>query len=184
MRKPFKERYKMFSVPRPVPGPPVRFIQHPKIRKLEDMMLGNSIPLEIYYNYNDSFIDEISIDLFSITVEETKPEPFDPANMKTEQEIKDYNDNYDNHEIQFKIFNKSNDIISELLLYGFDFRLENGQRMRSASFFFRQAEAALLEICGATIPDFSQIQLEYAEESLRKDRELFLKRKGNRASSY
>lgn len=174
MRKQFSDRYPLLKRPKVIKGAPIKMIDLPGFRELEDHLLTNLSSTYRMDSRREAEVERMSIELFGITAEDTKLEPTEDdwllPNDRREQVLQ----RCDAHERKFKT-ERMTDLkaMGHLLDLGLDFRNDYGQPMHSMRLFSRQAEAASHDILGARFPDKGAVELERFEASLRRDAEKF-----------
>jgi hypothetical protein len=150
---------------------PVRLIEHPAIRALEDKILLQA-PLHgpLPYTLNEPILDA-SIAVFGISQDDTHfafPADYDSLGEDS-ADRKKIDKAYWVHEDSFEIGEEFTDdeIVEALLSLGVDLRDERGLPLRSTKLLFRQAEAAAKGIAGR-LPDHAELKLSKWEKNLRQ----------------
>jgi len=160
------------------PPKPLRMKDHPRIQLLEQKLLLWSHPGRPNSPELDTLIDEVSVELFGVTQNQTLfPLPADYEYLPVEQRWV-IDDQYDAHE---KPYDPVEDVPPEeaaavLARYGMDFLAEPGQPLRCTKILARQAIAGAKGIMGR-MPDPADFRAKGFENWLQKEADAFQSRR-------
>lgn len=160
-------------------GSPIRILELPGFREIEDKLLLYSSPRGILSPELEDELNELSEKTFGILQVETLfelPDRYrdlpDPSEERFRIEVACYE-----FENQFETSDATDDeAVTALLTLGFDFRDDRGLPLRCTKQFMRQAEAAAKGIMGQ-MPDLGAAEAETWGSALEQDARLHRQKK-------